>query len=103
MDLGDSTGLPIYLESSPASQGLYRKLGFLHVPQNLASVVHDKDVLGAEEDVEVPLMIKLPRAETGSGTEAKGDDVESLYREWNRRKDSGYWETDGMEQVETKA
>ncbi|KAK3304804.1 acyl-CoA N-acyltransferase [Chaetomium strumarium] len=84
IDLSDSTGLPIYLESSPGSQGLYRKMGFMQVPGNIARVVHDAEVLGTEEDVEVPLMIKLPASVTASSSE-KGKSVEDVYVQW-------YWQ-----------
>jgi hypothetical protein len=88
IDLSDSTGLPIYLESSPASQGLYRKMGFMQVPGHIARVVHDAQVLGTEKDVEVPLMIKLPASITGAPSE-KGKSVEDVYLEWYGHRDSG--------------
>ncbi|KAK3386730.1 hypothetical protein B0H63DRAFT_140280 [Podospora didyma] len=61
--LGDTSGLPIYLESSPGSEGLYRKLGFSRLPKDTASVVHAASLIGTAEDVEVPLMVHLPGAE----------------------------------------
>ncbi|KAL2127371.1 hypothetical protein VTI74DRAFT_10837 [Chaetomium olivicolor] len=80
IDLGDGTGLPIYLESSPGSQGLYRKLGFLQVPGNI-----------------------LPTAVAGQASHEKGESIEQMYKEWYRRKDSGHWEMDRAQEVKTKA
>ncbi|KAK3315674.1 hypothetical protein B0H66DRAFT_565736 [Apodospora peruviana] len=60
IDLGNRGQLPIYLESSPKSEGLYKKLGFERLSKETASVVHKKGVLGSEADVEVPLMVKSP-------------------------------------------
>ncbi|KAL0471192.1 hypothetical protein QR685DRAFT_525702 [Neurospora intermedia] len=58
--LSNDSNLPIYLESSASAEGLYKKMGFVRVPKEKASVVHSKEVLGTETDVEVPLMIKTP-------------------------------------------
>ncbi|KAK3936780.1 hypothetical protein QBC46DRAFT_394186 [Diplogelasinospora grovesii] len=55
--LSDQSNLPIYLESSPPTEGLYAKLGFQRLKE---SVIHDAAVLGTDKDVEVPLMVKLP-------------------------------------------
>ncbi|KAK3491176.1 uncharacterized protein B0T23DRAFT_421464 [Neurospora hispaniola] len=64
VNLSNDSNLPIYLESSASAEGLYKKMGFVRVPKEKASVVHSKEVLGTETDVEVPLMIKTP-ARTG--------------------------------------
>ncbi|KAK3946885.1 hypothetical protein QBC32DRAFT_319492 [Pseudoneurospora amorphoporcata] len=60
INLSDDSGLPIYLESSASAEGLYKKMGFVRVPEESARVIHSKSVLGTETDVEVPLMIKTP-------------------------------------------
>ncbi|KAK3493465.1 hypothetical protein B0T13DRAFT_52676 [Neurospora crassa] len=64
VSLSNDSNLPIYLESSASAEGLYKKMGFVRVPKEKASVVHSKEVLGTETDVEVPLMVKTP-ARTG--------------------------------------
>lgn len=92
VSLGDSTGLPIYLEASPGSYGLYLKMGFRRVPEDVAKVVHEAEVLGTEKDVEVPLMIRLPAEVTNSGSEEGRKRVEEVYREWyGQREDEGYY------------
>jgi hypothetical protein len=82
IDLSDSTQMPIYLESSPGSYGLYKKMGFQRVPEHVARVVHEAEVLGTEKDVEVPLMIRLPMALTATAVNDGGKSVEDVYREW---------------------
>ncbi|KAK4163100.1 acyl-CoA N-acyltransferase [Cladorrhinum sp. PSN259] len=61
IDLGNSTNLPIYLESSPAAEPVYAKKGFRRIPADIAQVVHEAAVLGTDYDVEVPLMVRLPQ------------------------------------------
>ncbi|GAB1312645.1 hypothetical protein MFIFM68171_02855 [Madurella fahalii] len=91
IDLSDSTGLPIYLESSPGSYGLYKKMGFCRVPEDIAKVVHEAEVLDTEKDVEVPLMIRLPTAVTNSSSGEGRKSVEDVYREWyGKKEDEGY-------------
>lgn len=58
IDMAETTGLPVYLESTQSSMGLYEKLGFQRLPQ---SVVHKAEVLGTATDCEVPLMVKHPK------------------------------------------
>lgn len=60
INLSNDSNLPIYLESSASAEGLYKKMGFVRVPEESARVIHSKSVLGTETDVEVPLMIKTP-------------------------------------------
>lgn len=57
LDLGEKTGLPVYFESSPTTAGLYTKLGFELLEDK---IVHKAAVLGTEDDIEVPLMVKMP-------------------------------------------
>ncbi|KAM0460887.1 hypothetical protein ACHAO4_001683 [Trichoderma viride] len=57
MDLGERAGLPVYFESSPSTVGLYTKLGFELLDEK---IVHKAEVLGTENDIEVPLMIRMP-------------------------------------------
>ncbi|KAH7018506.1 uncharacterized protein B0I36DRAFT_395368 [Microdochium trichocladiopsis] len=49
--------LPLYFESSPTTVGLYKKLGFEELPER---IVHKAEVLGIEQDIEVPLMVRMP-------------------------------------------
>lgn len=57
MDLGERAGLPVYFESSPSTVGLYTKLGFELLDEK---IIHKAEVLGTENDIEVPLMIRMP-------------------------------------------
>ncbi|KAK4073674.1 hypothetical protein Trihar35433_3148 [Trichoderma harzianum] len=57
LDLGERAGLPVYFESSPSTVGLYKKMGFELLDEK---IIHKAEVLGTEEDIEVPLMIKMP-------------------------------------------
>ncbi|KAK4185107.1 hypothetical protein QBC35DRAFT_390209 [Podospora australis] len=83
VDMGNSLDLPVYLESSPDSERLYARKGFRRIPADIAQVIHDKETLGTEADVEVPLMIKLPEAIYGrKAAEKKG--VEEVWGEWQR-------------------
>ncbi|KAI1844477.1 hypothetical protein JX265_010028 [Neoarthrinium moseri] len=57
IDLCDRSNLPIYLESSPTTMPLYKKMGFVTLKEK---IVHKKEVLGTDEDIEVPLMVRMP-------------------------------------------
>lgn len=57
IDLCDRCGLPLYLESSPTTMPLYRKMSFTILKEK---IVHRKEVLGTDEDIEVPLMVRMP-------------------------------------------
>lgn len=83
VDLGNSLNLPAYLESSPESEGIYAKKGFRRIPADIAQVIHDKETLGTEEDVEVPLMAKLPEAVYRRQL-AEKKSVEEAWGEWAR-------------------
>jgi hypothetical protein len=62
-------------------------MGFMQVPSDIARVVHDAEVLQAENDVEVPLMIKLPAAATIQLVGEKGQSAEDVYLEWYAQRD----------------
>ncbi|KAK1751076.1 puromycin N-acetyltransferase [Echria macrotheca] len=62
VDLGNNSRLPIYLESSPGSEKLYQRMGFRRLPGEMGKVVHCAELLGTEQDVEVPLMMRVPDA-----------------------------------------
>ncbi|KAG9237422.1 acyl-CoA N-acyltransferase [Amylocarpus encephaloides] len=57
IDLGEQSGVPVYFESSPTTIGLYEKMGWHRLKE---TVVHKADVLGTEEDITVPLVIRFP-------------------------------------------
>lgn len=57
LDLGERAGLPVYFESSPSTVGLYKKMGFELLDEK---ITHKAEVLGTEQDIEVPLMVKMP-------------------------------------------
>lgn len=58
----DYTNLPLYGEASPSSVGLYEKLGYERLKEK---VVHKAELLGTETDIEVPLMVRMPKAANG--------------------------------------
>ena len=62
INTGEQAGLPVYFESSPSTVGLYRKMGFELLQE---TIVHKAEVLGTEEDIVVPLMVKMPSAAGG--------------------------------------
>jgi hypothetical protein len=57
IDLCDRCGLPLYLESSPTTMPLYKKMGFTILKEK---IVHKKEVLNTDADIEVPLMVRMP-------------------------------------------
>ncbi|KAF2801821.1 acyl-CoA N-acyltransferase [Mytilinidion resinicola] len=56
VEVGEQAGLPVYLESSKEGEGLYRSLGF----EEVGRVRHRAELIGESEDVEVPLMVRMP-------------------------------------------
>ena len=62
IELSERTQLPLYFESSPTTLGLYQKMGFELLKEN---VVHKAETLGTPVDVTVPLMIRMPSAAGG--------------------------------------
>ena len=62
MDLSDSLGLPLYFEASPSTYKLYEKMGYETLEEK---IVHSAELMGTESPVEVPLMVKMPRAAGG--------------------------------------
>lgn len=57
IDLCDRSCLPVYLESSPTTAPLYKKMGFVTLKEK---IVHKKETLGTDSDIEVPLMVRMP-------------------------------------------
>ncbi|CCF38674.1 hypothetical protein CH063_09714 [Colletotrichum higginsianum] len=60
--MAELAGLPVYLESSEEAFALYKRLGFEVLKEK---IVHRAGLVGAEKDVEVPLMVKMPSAAKG--------------------------------------
>lgn len=73
-----SANLPIYFESSPSTAKLYERLGCQRIKE---TIVHSGEVLGTDHDVEVPLMVVMPKCAKGMS-----------FDEWRER---GYpaWDT----------
>lgn len=57
-EMAESCRLPLYFEASPSTVGLYKKMGFQLLEDK---VMHSADVLGTAEDIEVPLMVVMPK------------------------------------------
>ncbi|KAH9896248.1 acyl-CoA N-acyltransferase [Xylariomycetidae sp. FL2044] len=74
MDVAEKMGLPVYLESTEPGYPLYQHMGFERLTH--VSLIHKAEVAGTPEDVEVPLMVKMP-------SQAKG----MSFKEWV---DKGY-------------
>lgn len=74
-------------------------MGFMQVPSGIARVVHDAEVLQAEKDVEVPLMIKLPAPVIGPLVGEKGQSVEDVYLEWYARRDNANGDVNGCKEA----
>jgi GNAT superfamily N-acetyltransferase len=73
IDVAEQLGLPIYLESTTSAIPFYESIGFQAVKGE--SVVHKAEVTGDAEDVEVPVMFKMPSKANGVSFEewaAKG-------------------------------
>ncbi|KAK5657193.1 hypothetical protein OQA88_3251 [Cercophora sp. LCS_1] len=94
VDLGNASQLPIYLESSPGTEGLYYKMGFRRLPGEMGRIIHSAEALGTEKDVEVPLMMKI----ADPGQEKRGEGATA----GNRRK-SGWLQTMWSSWVAEKA
>ncbi|KAK2048084.1 acetyltransferase [Colletotrichum somersetense] len=62
MDLSDSLGIPMYFESSPSTYQLYNKMGYETLNEK---IVHKAELIGTAEDIEVPLMVKMPACAGG--------------------------------------
>ncbi|KAK4159907.1 acyl-CoA N-acyltransferase [Cladorrhinum sp. PSN259] len=62
LEFCDYTNLPIYFEASPTTVGLYERLGYERLKEK---IVHKAEVLGTETDIEVPLMVRMPRSAGG--------------------------------------
>ncbi|KAK4656366.1 hypothetical protein QC762_311210 [Podospora pseudocomata] len=84
VDLGNTIGLPIYLEATPTSENVYFRKGFRRVPAEIAQVVHEAAVLRTKEDVEVPLMVKLPQGVYG--VKVDGRKLGEVWAEWQEER-----------------
>ncbi|KAK3393069.1 hypothetical protein B0H63DRAFT_554508 [Podospora didyma] len=62
LDLCERTALPLYFESSPSAVGLYVKLGYELLKE---TIVHKAAVMGTDEDIVVPLLVRMPSQAKG--------------------------------------
>lgn len=58
IDLAEQFNLPIYAESSAAAFRLYQKVGFEKVED--VKLPRSAEIVGAEEDLEVPIVVRMP-------------------------------------------
>ena len=77
ISLAEGLNLPIYLESTEPGYPLYTAMGFEKLSH--VQLIHKAEVAGTQDDVEVPLMVKMPN-------KAKG----MTFKEWA---DKGHPET----------
>ncbi|KAL0471165.1 hypothetical protein QR685DRAFT_276520 [Neurospora intermedia] len=61
-EMSERCQLPVYFEASPSSIGLYTKAGYEVLKE---TVVHKAETLGTEEDVVVPLVVRMPSSANG--------------------------------------
>ncbi|KAH8674206.1 hypothetical protein BX600DRAFT_509392 [Xylariales sp. PMI_506] len=87
-DLVDRTALPMYLESSPTTQGLYRMMGFQLLKER---VVHKAETLGTQTDIEVPLMVMMPSYANMTFDEWRANGYPDLDHYRNSASSSGSW------------
>lgn len=71
-------GVPVYLESTPKGVGFYQKLGFEKLKEG---VLHKREAIGSESDIEVPLMAKMPAAARMTFEEWAGNGLPQIDRE----------------------
>lgn len=76
--MSENSGLPIYCESSPTTFTMYQKFGFKVLKEKL---IHSKEVLGTDDDIEVPLMVRMPAA---AGQMSFEDWQELGYPSWDK-------------------
>jgi GNAT superfamily N-acetyltransferase len=69
LDLCDQAGIPLYFEASPSTVGLYEKMGFQRLKE---TIVHKAEVLGTPEDIEVPLVVRMPNGTSWEEYQAAG-------------------------------
>ncbi|KAH0835270.1 hypothetical protein AYO21_10695 [Fonsecaea monophora] len=70
--VAEAADLPIYVEASPSTWVLYTRYGFERIEEK---VIHSKELTQTEEDIDVPLMVRMPPCAKGMGFEewrAKG-------------------------------
>lgn len=77
--------MPVYFESSPSTVGLYKKMGFEVLDEQ---IVHDAALLGTDEDIVVPLMVRMPSCAQGM-----------TFKEW---RETGYPEFTKLNHLPTK-
>jgi len=60
--VADTSSLPIYIEASPSTWTLYERFGFERIGEKL---VHSRERTQTDEDIEVPLMVRMPATANG--------------------------------------
>ncbi|EGC48573.1 conserved hypothetical protein [Histoplasma capsulatum var. duboisii H88] len=65
IDLANQLALPIYTESSEVGFHLYEHMGFERLSH--VRLIHKAEIIGKPEDVEIPLMVKMPTSLGGMG------------------------------------
>ena len=78
IEMGELFALPIYIESSPTTYGLYEKFGFSKIKK---TITHKAALMRTEEDIVVPLMVKMP---TAAGGISFDDWKDQGYPAWKR-------------------
>ncbi|KAI1916586.1 hypothetical protein LOZ65_005220 [Ophidiomyces ophidiicola] len=61
-DMCDQLRLPLYFEASPSTYKMYEKMGFETINE---TVMHKAELLGTKEDIQVPLMVRMPACAGG--------------------------------------
>lgn len=79
IEMSEQSGLPIYCESSPTTFTMYEKFGFKKLTRE--KLIHKKEVLGTDEDIEVPLMVRMP---TAAGELSFEDWSDAGYPSWEK-------------------
>lgn len=63
VNIAEQFDIPIYTEASKSGYGLYEKMGFERLTH--VRLIHPADVIGGDEDVEIPLVVRLPNSAKG--------------------------------------
>ncbi|KAK9772228.1 putative N-acetyltransferase domain-containing protein [Seiridium cardinale] len=71
IDIAEQLGLPVYLESTEQGAPLYEAVGFEKLAHE--KLVYKASETGQKEDIEVPLMVKMPSKANGLSYKAWAD------------------------------
>jgi len=56
--IADQLDLPLYLEATMLGKQLYKRSGF----EQVDSVIHKAEIIREAEDLEIPIMVKMPQS-----------------------------------------